>query len=342
MSSEKCPNCGLVNWSEATNCKRCEAPLQQIDAPLQQFDAAAVMPALQVDQPQRVLGFLMIIWGVVILGAGLFILRVGGSVDPVLLGGPVILISGILVMRGQPAAMRLYFLGLVGMCVWMAVAKSVPVAIAGFIFPGLVGLMVAKRRFPILAGFLIVLSCLAFLAPFLIAGLLKPAKVAWRDFRPAQGLFAVKMPSEPIARDPIVDHVGSYTTTNHPYESLIRGQGSALYIVVDFSPALSTEGVSYEKILDAELNALVTRTSSTLISKRNTSVNGYPGLEFEMRPPEKLALSSPKCFGKIFMNSDHLYLMGLTASETSELMAGKDDFLNPTFAYRSANSQPAR
>jgi len=72
----------------------------------------------------------MIIWGVVILGAGLFILRVGGSVDPVLLGGPVILISGILVMRGQPAAMRLYFLGLVGMCVWLAVAKSVPVAIA--------------------------------------------------------------------------------------------------------------------------------------------------------------------------------------------------------------------
>jgi hypothetical protein len=335
MSSQKCPNCGLVNWSDVTNCKRCNAPLQQ-------FNGAAVLPALQLDQPPRVLGFLMIIWGVVILAAGLFVYRVGGSVDPLLLGGPMILLSGILVMRGHSAAMGVYFLGLVGMCVWMGVAKGLPAAIVGFIFPGLVGLMVAKRRFPILAGFLIVLSCLAFLAPFLIAGMLKPAKVAWRDFRPAQGLFTVKMPSEPITHAPQVDHVGSYTATNHPYESLIRGQGSALYIVVDFSPALSTEGVSYEKILDAELNGLVTRTSSTLVSKRSTSVNGYPGLEFEMKPPEKLALSSPKCFGKIFMNSEHLYMMGITASETSELLAGKDDFLNPTFSYRSANTQPAR
>ena len=70
--------------------------------------------------------------------------------------------------------------------------------------------------------------------------------------------------------------------TNHQYESLIRGQGSTLYVVVDFSPAISTEGISYEEMLDAELNGMMKRTSSTLISKRSITVNGYTGLEFEI------------------------------------------------------------
>jgi hypothetical protein len=202
--------------------------------------------------------------------------------------------------------------------------------------------MVAKRRFPILAGFLIVLSCVAFMAPFLIAGMLKPGKVAWQDFRPAQGLFAVKMPSTPKAHESQVERVGSYTMTNHPYESQVRGQGSTLFVVVDFSPAISMEGVSYDQMLEGELSSLVRRTSSTLVSKRAISVNGYSGLEFELKPPEKLALASPKTFGKIFMNSEHLYMMGITASEGSELLAGKDDFLNPTLSYRSATTQLSR
>lgn len=335
MSGQKCSDCGLVNWSDAINCKRCSAPLQQ-------YEAVAVLPALQADQPPRVLGVLMIIWGVIITGAALFMYKVGGSMHPVIVAGPMISISGILVMRGHSAAMGLYFLGLIGTGVWSAATESLPFAIGGFVFFGLIGLMVAKRRFPILAGSLIVLSCLGFLAPFLIAGMTKPGKVAWRDFRPAHGLFTVKMPSEPIAHEPNVERIGPYTMTNHPYESLIRGQGSALYVILDFSPPLSTEKMSYETMLDAELNALVKRTSSTLVSKHGITVNGYPGMEFELKPPEKLALASPKCFGKIFMNSEHLYMMGITASEGSELLAGKDDFLNPTFSYRSANTQPVR
>ena len=271
MSSQRCPECGLLNWSDAESCKRCKAAFQPI------VDESPFIPAARADfeteKPARVLGVLMIIWGLIITGAALFIYRVGGSVHPVILAGPAILISGVLVMCGNSAAMWLYFLGLAGTFVWTAASQSVPVAIGGVIFFGLIGLMIAKRRFPILAGCLIVLSCLGFLAPFLVAGMLTPSKVAWQDFRPAEGLFSVKMPSAPKAHDPQVERVGSYTMTNHPYESLVRGQGSTLYVVVDFSPAISTEKVSYEQMLEAELSGLVKRTSSTLISKRSITVS---------------------------------------------------------------------
>jgi len=34
--------------------------------------------------------------------------------------------------------------------------------------------------------------------------------------------------------------------------------------------------------------------------------------------------------------------MGITASEASDLLAGKDDFLNPTLSYRAAVTQSSR
>ena len=68
------------------------------------------------------------------------------------------------------------------------------------------------------------------MAPFLIAGLLKPGRVAWQDFRPAQGLFTVKMRAEPIAHDSKVERVGSYTITNHPSESLLSQNRALTFI----------------------------------------------------------------------------------------------------------------
>jgi hypothetical protein len=38
MSSVKCPQCGLVNWSTAENCKRCGLPVAAVPAEDHQFD----------------------------------------------------------------------------------------------------------------------------------------------------------------------------------------------------------------------------------------------------------------------------------------------------------------
>ncbi len=38
MSSVKCPQCGLVNWSTAENCKRCGLPVAAVPADDHQFD----------------------------------------------------------------------------------------------------------------------------------------------------------------------------------------------------------------------------------------------------------------------------------------------------------------
>jgi hypothetical protein len=294
-----------------------------------------MQPAFQGEKPPTVLGFLMIVWGVILLAAGLYVLSFG-PVTPALVGGPAIAISGILLMRDRAGAIGIYFLGVVVMCVWLSATNNVLGAAGSFIFSGLIGLLVAKRRVPILAGILIVFSCLALIGAMMIPGLLLPQKVAWQDFRPSQGLFTVKMPSEPGAPESIVQQRGSYSMTKHLYQSQIAGQGSAMYVVVDFSPALPTERASYQDMLEAEVTNIVNGSSSALVSKQTTTVSGYPAIEFEMRPPENLALKDPKCFVKMFMNSEHLYVLQITATQSSELLAGKEIFFNPEFSYRSS------
>jgi hypothetical protein len=340
MSSQRCPACGLVNWSDAETCKRCNTFLNAPADGVQDFTPPMPsMPIYQGEKPQTVMGVLMVLWGFCLLAAGLYLLSFG-PISPVLAAAPAIVISGIMVMRGRDGAMGFYFVGIVVMGLWMAVDKGAA-AIGTILFPMLIGLLIAKRKLPILAGLLIVISCIGLVGAVLIPHLLlSKGKVAWQDFRPAYGTFSVKMPSKPVEHNPQSRKFGAYTLTNHPYESTVRGQGATLYVVVDFSPVLQTEGLSYDTLLDGELNYLINATNSTLVTKRPTTINGYPGLEFEVKPPANLALESPRVFGKLFMNSEHLYLMQITASETSELLAGKDQFLNPSFSYQASAAQP--
>ena len=244
MSSQKCSDCGLVNWADATFCKRCNAALQNLNE------------------------------------AGGF----GPPTQPRL-------------QSEKPASMMI-------------------------------------RRYPVLAGLLIVLSCVLVIGTFAAIGMLRRhSRVSWRSFRPEQTFFTVQMPSEPIVRDPIVSQHGPYMLTKRIYESRITGQGAAVYIIVNYMPAIPTDRVSYEEMLEAELNAAAAVTSSTVVSKQSITVSRYKGLEAELKPPANLALKSPKTFIKLFMNSDQLYVMQITATQKSELLAGKDIFLTPQFSY---------
>ncbi len=56
--------------------------------------------------------------------------------------------------------MGLYSLGILVMLFWAGSQGQVSVALGGSLFGGVIGLLVSKRRAPILAGFLIILSCL--------------------------------------------------------------------------------------------------------------------------------------------------------------------------------------
>lgn len=187
--------------------------------------------------------------------------------------------------------------------------------------------------FPVLKVILCVVGGLVLLAAIGGGGaaLLKPSsKVKWREFHPSGSMMSVMMPSEPKTREPIVTPMTGGTMTNRMYTSTVFGQGSALLCVVDYSMNFSDYDMPYEKALDAELDDLLRRTNSTLISKRSISLGGFPGLEFEIKPPGNVTPKVEKSYGKMFITRNQLYFLSITATENSELLRGKDKFLNPT------------
>jgi hypothetical protein len=327
MTSQKCPHCGLINWSDAPDCKRCKAAIEPGD------EATAFQPPMnfcEEKKPATVLGILMIIWGLLMLAGGLLLLTFG-QVSHVLMAAAGTLISGVSVTRGRHS-MALYFVGIVVMFFWATSQGQVGVAIGSLVYLGVVGLLVSRRRWPILAGFMIILSCLGFLGVVMMPFLMKPARVAWRDFRPSQGMFSVQMPADPVARDGGVEPINNgFSLKKHLYEARVKGQGSALYVVVEYMPALpEAEDTAYERALEAELSTIMTNTNSTLLFKQKTMVNGYHALSYQLSPPKNLALERPLTTGKIIMNSNYLYVMQITASQSSELYAGMNKFLTPS------------
>ena len=339
--NQKCPGCGLINWADAPECKRCRAPLQ---GPEEGVAAMPWAPVFERPKPAIALGVLMIIWGVLTLTSGLLLLTYGKP-SHVLVLGPAMIFSGIWIVQGRRWATAPYFVGIQVMFFWHYSEGKITLALVSCLYAALIGLLITKRRWPILAGVLMVFSSLAFVGAMMLPILLRPAKVAvvWRSFQPAQGNFTLQMPAETVARETRVEQVKGYTLTKHPYESRVPGQGGVIYIVVEFSPALAVSDTSmYEKILDAELDNFLKNTNSTLLFKQPLACHGYPGLSFEVKPPENLAMEKPRVLGRIFMNADHLYVMQLTGTESSELIASSIKFLDPVPLHQADGPQAQR
>lgn len=196
------------------------------------------------------------------------------------------------------------------------------------------------RRFPILKVFLCLFGGVIVVSTFKGGlGLFAPNdKIEWRQFSPPHGGISVMMPTEPKTHEPIVTPLAIGNMTTYMYNSMVVGQGSVFYCVVVMPVTLSPENprgdLPYEqlpKMLDDELDNLLTKTKSTLVSKSSVTLYSSPALEFEIRPPGNLDLTAARGFGKLFILRNHEYLLLVTASEGSQLLSDKNIFLNPTF-----------
>lgn len=191
-----------------------------------------------------------------------------------------------------------------------------------------------KTGFPLLKVFLGVFIGLVVVSAITGGGaafLKRTSKTNWREFRPDGSRMAVMMPSEPRTEEPISTPTQMGNIVNHIYISKVSGQGTAMFCYVDLPfDVNSYSEISPERILDEELNDLLKRTNSTLISKHGISLGSYTGLEFELKPPGNLSEPIEKGIGRFYLKGKQLYLLVLTARENTELKTGKDKFLNPS------------
>ncbi|HEX5703868.1 MAG TPA: hypothetical protein VFX97_11755 [Pyrinomonadaceae bacterium] len=157
------------------------------------------------------------------------------------------------------------------------------------------------------------------------------AKVNWIEFRPDGQTFTIAMPNEPIREKMDLPPIPNGKISAHVFISEVQGQGVAGFCYADYS-GVELSDTAY--VLDGALNGLVTRSNSTLLSKNPTNYQGMPGLDFELTPPESAGVKNGRGFGRLLISGNRLYMFFITASEGSDLLAGKDKFLNPQIPPR--------
>lgn len=159
-----------------------------------------------------------------------------------------------------------------------------------------------------------------------VAVLKHKSKTQWREFQPSGSRMVVMMPGEPKELQPVVRELSMGTMTNHIYSSSV-GSGKVTFCFVDFP--LETKHISVENALEEELNNLMSKTNSTLITKRRIILKGYKGIEFEAKPTDDASSKVDKTFGRVYITGNQMYLLILSADDKSELRQNIDKFLNP-------------
>jgi len=152
------------------------------------------------------------------------------------------------------------------------------------------------------------------------------AKVNWIEYQPDGQGITVMMPNEPRREEPIPPTLPRGSVSMHAFLSEVRGQGVAAFSYADYS---GVEIDDTSQALDGALNGMMNKSNSKLVSKTPINYQGMPGLEFEFTPPESAGIKNGRGYGKIFLSNNRLYILFISASENTDLIAGKDQFLNP-------------
>jgi len=190
----------------------------------------------------------------------------------------------------------------------------------------------AQKNFSFLKVFLVSVASLVVVTTVLgWGGLLnRYQRVKWREYHPDGLSFTVMMPNEPTSLEPKLTPLPTGNMSNHTFLATVAGQGTVMFCYVDYTGAvIETDRVP--EALDATLEEFMTLTKSTLVAKKSITYQEMPGLEFEVSPPAEGSTKISRGYGKIFFNfnSSRLFVLSITANEGSDLLAGKEQFLNP-------------
>lgn len=197
------------------------------------------------------------------------------------------------------------------------------------------GSAVRKRSFPVLKTVLCVVGGLVLLSALTGAMLLsrRSSKIAWREFRPGDPGLSIMMPDEPTVHEVKVTPSIMGERKNYFYVASVDGQGQTTFSIVTFPFSIASYNIPSDRILDGEMESLLKRTNSTLVTRRSINEAGLDGLLFEFKPPGGSDGRVEKGFGKMVLGTNRLYLLTLVATENSELFDARDKFLNASIPY---------
>jgi hypothetical protein len=145
------------------------------------------------------------------------------------------------------------------------------------------------------------------------------ANYVWQEYKAPDESYTILMPSKPV------ESVQSQSTPAGEIQmhiSLADMSRDGAYLVGYADYPDNFKSLSSQQLLDAGAQGAVTRSGATLASKKNITLDGYPGVELELLPPAGQAPPGARALARIYWVAPRLYIMfaGGSKSDTDATM----------------------
>ena len=146
------------------------------------------------------------------------------------------------------------------------------------------------------------------------------ANLSWRDYQSDDGSFSVLMPGEPkhmtAGRGPVQMQM----------TGVELGKQTAFVVIYADLPAAYTD-MPVDRVYDSVMQIMARRQEMVVLGQRKISLNGYSGLEVDVKPPADKSLAGTGAF-RIFLVPPKLYIVGVGGPDSPEMTAAKIKFLD--------------
>jgi hypothetical protein len=150
------------------------------------------------------------------------------------------------------------------------------------------------------------------------------ARNGWQVYKPKDESFSVMMPATPV------DSVASKPTdvgTLDVHLSL-ADMGDQAYLVGYSDYPDSFKSLPPETVLAGAENGAITESGSTLLSKKSITIDGHPGVELVLQPPNSAATGVSRAYSRLYWVAPRMYILFAGGAETSEVNQRSIKFLD--------------
>jgi hypothetical protein len=152
-----------------------------------------------------------------------------------------------------------------------------------------------------------------------------PPNLVWQEYKSEDESFTVQMPTKPV-EDVVGQETALGTLDAHTMAGNMGRDGIYVVAYTDF-PSDSSK-VPASRILDGAAQGTVKNSGATMVSKKDISLDGHPGLEIEMTVPPSQVPGGGLAVCRIYWAAPRMYVIFVGGAEGSEIYRDRAKFLD--------------
>ncbi len=153
----------------------------------------------------------------------------------------------------------------------------------------------------------------------------KPASdnFTWQEVKAPDNSFTVSMPVKPIESS---NSVGG-NIQMHSWTGNMNKDGFYAVAYADY-PGAGSSKISSNFLLDSAAQGAASNSGAQIVSKKNITLSGYPGLETDMDVPTSAVPGGGKVACRIFWVTPRIYIVCAGGPESSPVYTSRVKFLD--------------